>query len=611
MQAYRTIEPWIREWSIPAEPVPFPDPNAATDDLGLAVLRADAAPQHLPGVAVILRLSGRVLGRGIAFADDNTALWRATRLAWQDADANLPVPRDALRDRRAQEIAQRLTISIELAAQPIPVTDDSFESLDWRATPGAAGVAIRRADRWDATFPSELALRAQPIGTALRVLAHAVDPSIESLAQLRERVGVPYHFKATHLAQIEPELAPEFLHRAGRLVLLSAVDVPALHAAGASMAANLIRQRWRGAEPHGLHGEVHAPSGRYRQHIAPPPEQAIVALALATFANTDGVDPITRQRVAQAAADILEHLAETTEHEKEPLADPTDAALIVLAAIETIKAEAPLTDPARELLDRAANAIDAAATDLRQDPTLLSTVRRSVIAAALARAAAYHERAADPERANAARRDATALTRQLYLENDAGSIIALMPWAVWASQSLADQRDPDADRDDNQEPIGAALLEEMRHQLINAQIQPEDVANQDADLVGGFVFTRGRSLLPNWQSIRPTIGLAAMLATPDLTPDDQFMPALSTVRSALRFTLQLQVTDAEAAFYAEPDRSLGGVRRSPWNHEVAPDATALALLAVAQTLDAVADWSSRRPPIAPIPAPTTPPTPTP
>lgn len=589
IDAFRTIEPWIRAWAIPEAPVVYPPTGAAEDEdaLGLGALLASKDP--VPGASVTLRLSGRVIGRGHAFGDDGTALWRAARLAWQEADAALPIPRDALRDRRAVETAQRITITLELAGELMPVVDPNFEALDWRATPGNAGIAIRRAARTDAVFPAELAHRGQPLGSAMLTLAHAIDPGISALDEFRGRDLAPYWFRAIALAQLEPGIAPAFLHRAGALVPLHDVSVAALHKHAALMAGYLLRQRWRGSEPHGMHGELLAITGRYRQMIAPPHEQALTALALARFARTAGVADLARERALENAVHLLASLATVTDQEDDPLVSPADAALIVLAGIEVQRAGTPLLEESLRAFNEARSVLLTAADDLERDPNLLGPVRRSIIVCALARLAEA-QRDDHSNAAQHAEHIARVLTRRLYLENDAGSLIATMPWLLWASQSLADQ--PRNAGDDETAFVGLALLEAMATQVWSAQVVENGITAEDADLLGGIVFTRGTNPLPNWQLLRPLIAMASMLGDDRIISDQNYTAELTRLRRSLRFVIQLSVRDAEAHAYSEPDRALGGVRRSLWDHTISPDATALALIALCESLDALQRWNT-------------------
>lgn len=617
MQAYRTIEPWIRAWSVPTEPTVFPpagaEPagDAGGDGLGLGALLAAREP--VAGAAVTLRLSGRVIGRGRAFDEDGHALWRAARLAWQEADAALPIPRDAVRDRRAREMAERITIELEVAGQLLPVVDPNFESLDWRATPGNGGVMIRQGQVTEIAFPNELNLVGKAMGGGLFDLAGVLDPTIEALSDFRSRQIAAYWFSARAVAQLEPGGGPMFLHRNGSLRQTQEVSIASLHEAAAAMASQLLAQRWRGTEPNGLHGEYYAPAARFRTRISPAHEQALVVMALARFARTTGISPDARQRAIEEATALLESLAQVSEEEAEPLANPSNAALIVLAfdeleragsrAFSSAAAPDAVTSQTLAMRQQAMAMLMTAAEDLDRDPSLLSPVRQSIIACALARSAGGlaggGAGSGVMEGFDAARCRALAvrLTQRQYLDSDAGSLIAMMPWLLWSSQAL-DQAVDDADEARGGSSgqasvlIGHGLLEAMRSQLWMTQLTESDVSVDDADLVGGFIFTRARTPLPTWQALRPLIAMASMLGDPQLTPDDDFSPELIRLRRSLRFMMQLQVGRAEAHAYPDPDRCLGGVRRSLWDHTLGPDAAALALIAVCESLDALERWNS-------------------
>jgi hypothetical protein len=140
--------------------------------------------------------------------------------------------------------------------------------------------------------------------------------------------------------------------------------------------------------------------------------------------------------------------------------------------------------------------------------------------------------------------------------------------------------------------MGLALLEGMAQQVWLAQLGDADLTPEDADLLGGIVFTRGPSPLPTWQTLRPLIAMAGMLGDARIVSDEHYAGELARLRRSLRFALQLRVRETEAHGYADPDFALGGVRRSLWDHTIGPDATALALIAVCESLDALQRWST-------------------
>src|SRR5207249_4098581 len=87
-----------------------------------------------------------------------------------------------------------------------------------------------------------------------------------------------------------------------------------------------------------------------------------------------------------------------------------------------------------------------------------------------------------------------------------------------------------------------------------------------------------------WNTARPLAFGATMLADQRLTGDKERGLELARVLAGLRFLRQLEADDATAWMYPNRSRALGGVRSAPWDQRMPPDASAMSLLAVCETM---------------------------
>jgi hypothetical protein len=102
--------------------------------------------------------------------------------------------------------------------------------------------------------------------------------------------------------------------------------------------------------------------------------------------------------------------------------------------------------------------------------------------------------------------------------------------------------------------------------------------------VAGIVFTASRNPLPTWHSARPIAFMATMLGDDRLTGGDEFARELNQLLGSLRFLRQLSAGEAEGHMYRSPRRAMWGVRASVWDQRMPPEATALTLLTVCETV---------------------------
>ena len=254
-------------------------------------------------------------------------------------------------------------------------------------------------------------------------------PPLE-LGQLREQQGLTvYRFGALQLAQTRAGGEPRFLSRGGKLIPLSEVNARGLRALADRIASHLEAHAWPGEEPLGLMGSYQLISDSFEPKLAGPREQAMVAMALARYARTAGVDPKRAQAAAETAERLVIDLTRVDPGETDPLASAADAAAWLLAADATRRAENP-DESVAVFAARAGEVLKSAWEDRTAWGGEISAPARAMIVLALTRAAPW---ASD---ATWMREAATEGVRGLFRETPRGELVSLMPWLGWAELEL-------------------------------------------------------------------------------------------------------------------------------------------------------------------------------
>lgn len=544
LEAFNTIEQWVRAWAVPSEAVAI-DPSGTT------------------AACVTLRLGGKTLGRAVSLDGSGGAVWRAARASWIEADANMPVPRDALRKEAILDLAPRIAIDVQVAGSMVPILGDRHEDAALHLSPGVDGISVRTDNGASALFPGTmLALNFTP-ELAIRAATGELDLPPVQLGELRAKHGVrTLRFRTTHLAQPDGGEPPAFLHRGGKMVPRTAVTGRGLRAFASDMSEHIMTHAWPGDEPHGMTGDYLPIKNTYDPKIAPPRVQGIAAYALLRFAKTEGIDGGQRAKAEVFARGVLERLTEVTGSEPDPLDDALACAAWLLADAE-LEASERYAEATGGFRSRAMDVVVSSLTDSG------SPSRRSLLACALAVAS-------DDESHRAlARRTVLGL----YQQTPEGRLVGLMPWLSIASSALTP---------DGEETLGSLALRSAREDVWAHQLATSDLRTHERDLAGGIVFTRGRSPLPTWHSLRPLATIAGTLTAPGVTSREEFMAHFTRLSASLRFVMQLSVREFETHMYRDDRRSLGGVRSALWDQRVSLDATSLALITVCETLRAAA-----------------------
>lgn len=565
----------------PAQPLPAEAGElfAAVRD---AVLAWDPSRFDLRDTAtaatVVLRLDGRIVGRGVALHDRGSAVAPALAEALAEAERRLPVPNDALRAQNLRALAERMTISLELAGPLIPLEDSSLAVSTLDLSPGMEGVAIRLADRTAVFFPEHMVTTGtEPAAAAASLLAQLAEDlaiSLKPLPELRADFGVRfYRFRTTHLAQTIPSGPALFMHRGGRVVeradIAGTERVRALAFDIRAHLASRIRTQTDGSVS--LISELDPVRGS-----ATLDERgfgmALTALALERYALAE---PDRATAALDDAATLLRALASRPPERLELPA--AAAASATLRRLDRLHGRALTEDPSlADFLARCDELVDAGLDHADALPD-------SLVAAALYALAERWANSPD-DAARTARLDEH-LSRLLQ-SADPATAVAQWPWLGWTLQLVA--RDAPTVR-------GAVLLRQVRATMWQFQLSTRALSPLDRDLAGGIVFRATRQPLPTWHSARPLAFAASMLGDPRLTPDSEALDEIAPLIESIRFLAQLEHAESLDRLYAIPRSQWGGgVRAAPWDHTLPVEASATTLIVLSETLASLDRIGARR-----------------
>lgn len=542
------------------------------------------------GVAVTLRHGARerTVAASMALDMPDAGLVAAVARA-------LPQPRAA---------SDRLTI--ELAGRPVPI--DSGRGLGEATlaiSPGLDAIAVRVGGRVETVFPdAALADGMLPTDMIIAAVRRAMDgllpPGHEPGpgaweryvdAALRRGEIDLFRAPATVLAQPPDTDAPRFVHRGGRVVARAELTPQALVDWAGDMADNLRRRQHDGLEPYGLLGTPDALTGRATVPVEDPFAQALAAHALARYAASPWAPPERAGRAGTAALVLLRQLAFVTPVRLGALAEMGDNAPL---EVEAWSAPAPAA-MALIALEHFEEATIEAHPELSAMRDRCAAIVRSTVGLSITGQAVFAPELPENARALAARAllalsrggiareddlaHAHAAARAVAERQGPEMLVSQMPWLFEALP--VEGFGPAA-----QAGHMADALRQMRELVRAHTLSGPEVAGPDHDLAGGVVFTRGGPPLPTWQTARAALALAAMLGDDRLTPGQQRPAEFLHLLHMLRFLRQLTVDDSMAHLLADASKSAGGLRAAPWDQRQPAVATALALLAVCEAIDA-------------------------
>lgn len=188
----------------------------------------DRAALEVPGLSaasVLLRLDGRVIGRGFDPGGDPKAIRRAFGRALAQALGDRVIR--VLPEPWRSSPGRRLTLELELAGPREPLVGGTLAAAARRLEPGIDGVAVVRGDDSALALPGRLLAIGQAddmAATLIRLLDEVGLPP-RDLPELRRLDSVRLErFRSLRLGQSTPSELPDVRHRCGSLIPRVPVD---------------------------------------------------------------------------------------------------------------------------------------------------------------------------------------------------------------------------------------------------------------------------------------------------------------------------------------------------------------------------------------------------
>jgi len=548
-----TAAEWVRRFSVPeTHDVPMPS---------------------VWGVCVHLRVSGRLIGLGVsereigaeaADAASGEILRQATARAIGDARLNGFM--SALIEDEGDRAGQRITMEIEFAGEPSAMAGRTFDQLSEQIEIGIDGVVLRYGERTQTLFPSQVLAtnRGDQMAGLIRGQCNRLGFGLRELDEVRRTADVrAYRFRTLHFAQRAPGRVPSLLFRGETVDGMPGLDVDPMSCADALIDHILLTLR-ADDEPHGLAGDYLPLTDDFEPAVAGAEEQAMVVWALARAAAIFPWQPTRRQQIENAAVALVVMLNEVGELEappptglNSPVEMPGVASMIVLAAFES---PALREDPAfSPVFAIAENTVRNRLSELSAKDEAIAPAHLRLAAQLLAAGARLHL-AGD---AAITRASIQSLTSRIESSATGGRLLLIAPWFALVEREFS--------------PPGmtAALAFELRGRQIPAEAR-------HLDLRGGFDLRRG-----TLRSADSSTALATFLLGVTHVPGDVMTDHTQSLRLALRFLAQLQVTDHDLWGFRHSSRTKGGLAASPWDSRQDVEAQAMGLLAFGEAFRVV------------------------
>lgn len=556
LELYERVDGWVRDWDVP----PAESPEVISEPLSAAV--------------VTLRVDGQVFGRGSAASPDPdpTVLWQAARRAINGANSKLTKQHDAMWEAFIKQLSGRITITIEVGDQLVPVSPSELTLPGFGYSPGSVGLSVRLGDKTDAIGPeSIITSRADPARSAAALALSLSNDSnlvMQSPEQLGEQGFVFYRWVPLSLAQPAPGLGGVFTDRGGRFIRPNEITLRTIEALGDDIAAHLMGRRWEGVEDYGFVGTLDPVSGTSESPFAAPFEQALGAYALLRYGR-DAQSEHQRDAVV-AARELMRSLARVEPREQEPWADAVASCMTVVALSE-LPLEYILGDPDLGVLrTRCLETLDTLYSTQGGFVEAVPQPATGLVAQALVASAKLDPR----DRTDRAR---SAVAR-VFLDTPPELLVSQMPFLAWAQLDLLGE--------DEEVPTRGALRQ-MRELVWEHQLRRGDLDWIDRDLMGGIVFTRASAPLPSWSALRPLSALATMLGDPRLTEggftSGEAPMQIGRLVESIRFVRQLTAEGELMHLYSSVESAHWGVRMALWDQRMPIEASAMALLMLSET----------------------------
>ena len=513
----------VAAWSTPRElqaappdPVPclqaFYEVRNWLDQDRFPRLDAEGSEVEVPGasaVSVLLRLDGRVVGRGLDTKSDSRAVRRAAGRALSQAlgDRVIRELPESVRDAAGS----RLALEIEFAGTPQPIVASTLGSAATRIQAGMDGILLKRGDRIAIAMPGRLLATgtAEATSSTLLRLIDEVGLPPRDLEELRRIDSLELaRFPTMRIGQPEPTAEPGVRRRSGPVISPVSLDLQSLEDLHARLNDRLLR--WRppadprenasNLESRPWFGDFDPISNRHVPFEAPLPDRLLATWALAA----SGDDSIGPDDLSIPEADLL---------------DAKIADLGLLASLA-------LGDQER---------IQAWLAVVQSHPPKNQPV-------ALARRAAALTGVESPLVS-----DEEALAAHLAAWEACGSVSEILAGFDWLS--IAEARL--ADRLESTPSARAVSLRAIRDALLTRQVQ-------DGDDAGGIPLLANARQSIDVRNLRPMLAMAVLAGIPG-EEADATARARRGLSGLLRLLQQLMMSEEEAADFAGGDQGLHGV----------------------------------------------------
>ena len=506
---------------------------------------------------IILRHRGRTVGIGRASSDetlDQDMIRKAAREAIANARSDEVISN--LPENVRRDAGTHLTMELEVAGPVRALLGRTFLEATDRLRPGIDGLALRHEDRWWFQFPSHLRLTNAIAGPdRLYSLALASELSPRQIDTLREQGTVSvYQFDTIHLAQATPTAPPTMLVAGDEVVLESEITPQQLAKSRDALARHILQRVFTTDEGARFLG-TYTPSTEAVERKPPSTlDRYLIALALARYASTPGIDDAVALEATVAARQLLkDNQSPESEPSTEQMDPPTMAAWCLAASA--------LDHDASSRTERITTLRDYAEMMMQADDEQIRRHSHDLAMAAAALAIASPDDR-DLALATARRsRDVLPLHQQ----------VGLLPWLGWVDRVRPlneGEQDPDAETD-------RYTLRLIREQVLGTQVAAASTTEHlDA---GGFRLqpdSRGVTA----QSLRPAVFLAEMLDDPRYADPERDAMLRAAHRQFLRYLLQLSCRQDVSGSWRQPDRVVGGIRSSTWDASLHPASQAMGLM---------------------------------
>ena len=541
--------------------------------------------QGVSAVHVTLRVQGWTVGQATAAApaaigpsagesmDLMPLVASALRQALREARAALATRGAALTD------GTQLVLDLQVARPLDPLRLESLAQLPRRIVPHAHGLAVSRDARWAWSFPGNAIAANTDLNGQLNRLAAELDIPLARKATIGTVDGPAlYRFEVVHITAPVGENEPVRLYRGNELLATEPLDDQALALLAEQWADYLVeRQREDGR----FAGTYEPTADQYQPETADAASVAMAAYALARAAKLAGVSQNARSEAAHRAAEVLAGLIGRPDHtSRQIIGHDAEVTALTLLALTTA---APQRKSERDrLLEALGGMLDAqgrfrTSLDAAAGPCSLET--QSLAAAAMV---AGFEQTRDPKLLDQATRALAAAWRQA----DESTEHRLLPWVAIAESALIR-----LDR-----PTGhAQKLADLCDRMWQRQIQPwgDAAGRHSPDTIGGFLVGGRLYEEPTAESAAVLAGLASVMGSERIVPEDQRVRWLIGSGLAGRFLDQLTLQPSGAYYTRNPDEAIGGVRIALWDNRQPLRTTATALIALTELRQALAQWAQR------------------